>query len=137
MHESSPALTCTELSIGPLDCGGALRRPMALGCALQPVEYRPLVSAAHDSEGAGWPDQGSSSCATCSAGATFVDCCHHQCSKSHAGGSTGGVTYTVGPGDTLLSIADTHNTTGDAIMAANPSITSITPGDIITLPTAA
>lgn len=81
----------------------------------------------------------SGSCAIRSAGASLVNCCHHQCSKSHAGGSTGGVSYTVMPGDTLLSIASAHNIGVTAILDANPSITdpdSLTPGEVITLPTA-
>ena len=51
----------------------------------------------------------------------------------------GGATYIVVSGDTLSSIANAHNTTVDAILAANPSITNpstISLGDIITLPTA-
>ena len=42
-------------------------------------------------------------------------------------------------GDTLSGIANTHNTTVTAILDANPRITNpnfITPGNVITLPTA-
>ena len=43
------------------------------------------------------------------------------------------------PGDTLLSIASAHNIGVTAILDANPSISnpdSLTPGEVITLPTA-
>jgi LysM repeat protein len=51
--------------------------------------------------------------------------------------NTGGQTYTVQPGDTLLSIANQYGTTVGALLTANPSIVDqnlIYPGEVIAIP---
>ena len=51
--------------------------------------------------------------------------------------NTGGQTYTVQPGDTLLSIANQFGTTVSALLTANPSIVNqnlIYPGEVISIP---